>query len=112
QYINNAISAHQTWLGNLKKIVDTKSSIPLQPDSSRCGFGHFYYAVTPDIPGVLPIWKELEGKHRKFHTYGQVVINAINNQEYSKASQVYNEAVAYSSELIADLKKIIELARA
>lgn len=112
QYINNAISAHQTWLGNLKKIVDTKSIMPLQLDSSRCGFGHFYYAVTPDIPGVLPIWKELESKHRKFHTYGQVVINAVNNQEYGKALQIYNEAAAYSNELIADLKKIIALARA
>lgn len=112
KYLNAAITAHQTWLSNLKKIVDTKNIIPLQLDSSRCGFGHFYYAVTPNIPGVLPIWKELEGKHRKFHTYGQVVINAINNQEYGMALQVYNEAVAYSSELIADLKKIIALARA
>lgn len=112
KYLNTAITAHQTWLSNLKKIVDTKNVIPLQLDSSRCGFGHFYYAVTPNIPGVLPIWKELEGKHRKFHTYGQVVINAINNQEYGMALQVYNEAVAYSSELIADLKKIIALARA
>lgn len=112
KYLNTAITAHQTWLSNLKKIVDTKNVIPLQLDSSRCGFGHFYYAVTPNIPGVLPIWKELEGKHRKFHTYGQVVINAINNQEYGMALQVYNEAVAYSSELITDLKKIIALARA
>ena len=112
KYLNAAITAHQTWLSNLKKIVDTKNIIPLQLDSSRCGFGHFYYAVTPNIPGVLPIWKELEGKHRKFHTYGQVVINAINNQEYGMALQVYNEAVAYSSELITDLKKIIALARA
>ena len=106
KYLNAAITAHQTWLSNLKKIVDTKNVIPLQLDSSRCGFGHFYYAVTPNIPGVLPIWKELEGKHRKFHTYGQVVINAINNQEYGMALQVYNEAVAYSSELITDLKKL------
>ena len=68
--------------------------------------------MTPDIPGVLPIWKELEVKHRKFHTYGQIVINAINNQEYGKAQQVYNEAAAYSGELIADLKKIIALAKA
>ncbi len=111
QYINNAITAHQTWLGNLKKIVDSKNIIPLQLDSSRCGFGHFYYAVTPNIPGVLPVWKELESKHRKFHTYGQSAITAINNQEYGKAQQIYNEAAAYSNELIADLKKIIALAK-
>ena len=37
---------------------------------------------------------------------------SINNQEYGKAQQVYNEAAAYSGELIADLKKIIALAKA
>ena len=41
-----------------------------------------------------------------------MAINAINNQEYGKAQQVYNEAAAYSGELIADLKKIIALAKA
>ena len=110
QYMNTAISSHQTWLGNLKKIVDSQNVIPLQLDSSKCGFGHFYYAVTPDIPGVLPIWEELGNKHQKFHTYGQFVIDAIKNQEYGRARQIYNEAANYSKELIADMQKIIELA--
>lgn len=112
QYIKTAISSHQTWLGNLKKIVDSQSVTPLQLDSSKCGFGHFYYAVTPDIPGVLPIWEELGNKHQKFHTYGQSVINAISSREYGKARQIYNEAANYSKELITDMEKIIELARA
>lgn len=112
EYMNTAISSHQTWLGNLRKIVDSQNVIPLQLDSSKCGFGHFYYAVTPDIPGVLPIWEELGTKHQKFHTYGQTVIDAINNQEYGRARQVYNEAANYSKELIADMQKIIDLAKA
>lgn len=111
EYMNTAISSHQTWLGNLRKIVDSQSIIPLQLDSSKCGFGHFYYAVTPDIPGVLPIWEELGTKHQKFHAYGQTVIDAINNREYGRARQTYNEAASYSNELIADMQKIIELAR-
>ncbi len=69
QYMKTAISSHHTWLSNLKKMVDERTIIPLQLDSSKCGFGHFYYAMTPDIPGVLPIWEGLEAKHRKFHTY-------------------------------------------
>lgn len=85
--------------------------IPLQLDSSKCGFGHFYYAVTPDIPGVRSIWDDLGAKHQKFHTYGQTVIDAIRNREYGRARQTYNEAANYSSELIADMQKIIDLAR-
>ncbi len=112
KYMNAAISAHQTWLSNLKKIADTRTVTPLQLDSSKCGFGHFYYAMTPDIPGVLPIWQELGSKHKKFHTYGSVVINAVKNNEYGKAAQVYREAEAYSRELIADMEKIVQLAKA
>ncbi|MDE6620208.1 MAG: CZB domain-containing protein, partial [Lachnospiraceae bacterium] len=112
QYMNTAISSHQTWLSNLKKIVDSQTVIPLQLDSSKCGFGHFYYAITPDIPGVLPIWNELGGKHKKFHTYGRYVIEAINHREYGKARQIYTEAASYSNELISDMRKIIELTKA
>lgn len=112
QYMRTAISSHQTWLSNLKRIVDSRNVTPLQLDSSKCGFGHFYYAVTPDIPSVLPIWEELGNKHNKFHTYGQTVINAINNQDYGKAMHVYREALNYSEELIADMEKIIQLAEA
>lgn len=111
QYMNTAITSHQTWLGNLRKIVDSQSVIPLQLDSTKCGFGHFYYAVTPDIPGVLPIWEELGSKHRKFHTYGESVIDAVRSREFGRARQIYNEAASYSNELISDMKKIIELAK-
>lgn len=111
QYMTTAISSHQTWLENLRKIVDSQNVIPLQLDSSKCGFGHFYYAVTPDIPGVRSIWDDLGAKHQKFHTYGRTVIDAIRNREYGRARQTYNEAANYSSELIADMQKIIDLAR-
>lgn len=112
KYMNTAISSHQTWLGNLKKIADSRNITPLQLDSSKCGFGHFYYAITPDLPSVLPIWEKLGSKHKKFHTYGQIIINAIKNKDYGKAAQVYREAEAYSKELISDMEKIIQLANA
>ena len=70
QYVSNAITAHQTWLSHLKRMVMEQTILPLQLDSSKCGFGHFYYALTPDIPEILPIWKELGTKHKRFHKYG------------------------------------------
>lgn len=110
QYVKNAISAHRTWLGNLQNMVSKRSVLPLQLDSSKCGFGHFYYAMTPRIPEVLPIWNALGEKHRRFHQYGADVIAAINNRQYALAEQLCTEATQYSTGLIADLEKISRLA--
>ncbi len=110
QYVSNAISSHHAWLGNLRKMIVQKKAMPLQLDASKCGFGHFYYAMTPDIPGVLPIWEGLGPKHRKFHTYGATALNAINSGRFAEAEKVYREAENYSRELIADLEKIVRLA--
>ncbi len=109
QYVRNAINAHRSWLTNLKKMVVEQTIIPLQLDASKCGFGHFYYAMTPKIPQVLPIWNALGNKHKKFHQYGEKVIYALNNEEYSKAEQIYKEAEIYSKELISDLEQILKI---
>lgn len=110
QYVSNAISSHNVWLGNLRKMVSEKKVIPLQLDASKCGFGHFYYAMTPDIPAALPIWEGLGAKHRKFHTYGAAAISAINGGRFAEAERIYREAEAYSRELISDLEKILQIA--
>ena len=109
QYMNRAISSHHSWLNNLKKIVDSQTVSPIQLDSSKCGFGHFYYAMTPDMPGVLPIWEGLGPKHQKFHRYGAAVINAINSGDFAEAGRIYNEAENYSRQLIYDMERILQL---
>lgn len=110
QYMQNAISAHHTWLNNLKKMVQSREITPLQLDSSKCGFGHFYYAMTPNIPGVLPIWEALGEKHQKFHRYGADVMNAINHHAYSDAERIYREVELFSRELISDMERILQYA--
>ena len=90
-------------------MVQGRTMVPLQLDATKCGFGHFYYAMTPTIPEVVPIWNDLGDKHRKFHRYGAAVIKAINEQDYSKATMIYQEAEDYSKELIADMEKLCGL---
>ena len=111
KYVHDAVSAHKTWLSNLKKMVETQTVTPLQLDSSKCGFGHFYYSMKPRIPTIMPIWDALEMKHKKFHKYGASVIEALNNGAFSEAEQLYREVAEYSKGLIADLEKIQKAAK-
>ncbi len=111
QYVSTAVTAHRSWLTNLQEMVRKQTILPLQLNSSKCGFGHFYYALTPQIPEILPIWNALGEKHRKFHQYGADVIQAIKNEQYGLAEQLCNEAQQYSTGLISDMEKMIQLAR-
>ncbi len=111
KYVSNAITAHNTWLSNLKNMVQNRVVMPLQLDSSKCGFGHFYYALTPQIPAALPVWNAIEEKHKRFHMYGSQVIQALNNEDYPLAEQICHEAEDYSRGLISDLQTLLSLAR-
>ena len=108
KYMRSAISSHNSWLNNLKKMVYAQRVMPLQLDSSKCGFGHFYYAITPDLPDIRPIWEGLGPKHQKFHKYGASAINALNSGRFSEAEQICREAEVYSRDLIADMNRILK----
>lgn len=105
-YIERAITAHKTWLDNLKKIVSAKTILPLQLNERKCGLGHFYYAITPTNPEALQLWKELGEKHKKFHSYGKQVLDALFDGDSNKAEKICQEAIQYSTTLIQDLETI------
>ena len=110
KHIHNAITAHKTWLKTLENIAKKRSIMPLQLDSTKCGFGHFYYAMTPNTPEIRPIWNALGDKHKRFHKYGGEVIQALNNADYPMAEQLCAEAKDFSRELISDMEQILKIA--
>lgn len=103
-YLDSAIDAHQKWLENLHQIVTTKMILPLQIDDGKCGFGHFYYSITPQYPQITELWKGLGAKHKQFHQYGSKIIQALFDEDTTKAEQLYKDAASFSKELIADLE--------
>ncbi len=110
KHLRNAVTAHKSWLNNLENMARKRSIMPLQLDSSKCGFGHFYYAITPAIPQIRPIWDALGAKHEKFHQFGEKAIQALKNEDYATAEQTCSEAKEYSKELISDLEQMIKIA--
>ena len=110
-YMDRAIDAHQTWLANLKKMVDTRNPIPMQFDARKCGFGHFYYSMTPKTPEIREIWIKLDEKHKRFHNFGKQVQQCIMNEDYSGAEKYYSEAEQYSKELLGDFQAMKDIAQ-
>lgn len=110
KYMDRAIDAHKAWLTNLKKMVDNRKIRPLQFDAAKCGFGHFYYSMTPKTPEIREIWVKLDEKHKKFHAYGKEVKQAVLRGDYSSAEKYCKEAEDHSKVLIEDFQKMKDIA--
>ncbi len=110
-YIEAAITAHKNWMSNLKDMVQNRIYRPIQLDSTKCGFGHFYYSITPKDPSILQIWNGVGEKHKKLHNYGNQVKKALLSENYEDAQKYYLEVDVFSKELIKDFIDMEELAR-
>lgn len=94
--IMNARTAHRNWINTLRKIVEEGKIYPLQTNSTKCAFGHFYHAITVDHPSIREDWNAIEEVHNKFHVCGHNVMNAIKNSQSSEALVHFAEAESYS----------------
>lgn len=110
KYMDTAIQAHKAWLKNLSKMVEEKEVLPIQLNSRKCGFGHFYYSMTPKTPEINQIWQVVAEKHKKLHDYGNHVLKALMAENYSEAARYCKEAENYSKVLIADLEEMKKIA--
>lgn len=111
KFVRNAIEAHKGWLKTLEDMKKQQTVLPLQLDEKKCGFGHFYYAVEPVNAEVRTIWDGLKDKHKEFHSYGKNMIQALFDEDYSKAQEIYQKAEKFSQELISDFEQIIEVSK-
>lgn len=108
--IEMAVEAHKKWGAILKHMVDENQILPLQTDSHKCGFGHFYYSMRPQNDEILKIWTGLEQKHKTYHDFGMKAIEALKRGDRERAREQYRQSVTLSEDLITDFKDIIRIA--
>ena len=106
--LNSAVDAHRSWLNTLAEMAQTGSLKVLQTDCTKCGLGHFYYALRPVNPQITGIWNGLEAKHKTFHSYGTQMIRAIQSGHGDELQRIYQEAEVCSKGLIADFESMIQ----
>lgn len=107
--MNSAIDAHRVWLTTLHEMAQSGTVKVLQTDCTKCGLGHFYYTFKPSNPQIAAIWKELEGKHKTFHSYGTEMIVAIQSGRSQDLQQIYKKAETCSKDLISAFQEIIRM---
>lgn len=109
-YMDRAIQAHKAWLQNLSNMVQNKEVQPIQLNYKKCGFGHFYYSITPKTPEINIIWATVAEKHQKLHGYGNYVLKALMEENFLEAQKHCEEAKEYSKVLITDLEEMKRIA--
>lgn len=109
--VNKAITAHRNWVSTLHGMVESGSPTPLQTDSSKCAFGHFYYSMYPGNTEILKLWKDIESGHTSLHQTGRKVIALLEDGNREQASQLYGQAEKLSVELIERFQKIADMVK-
>ena len=107
--IDLAKKAHINWLSSLETMVKTMTEHPIQINSNKCAFGHFYHSLNLSNSLIEKQWREIGVLHEQFHGKGSTVIDAIKLRNDISAIQALNEAHGLSIELFERLDEIISI---
>lgn len=102
-----AKEAHSSWIKDLKRIVDEKKIYPLQTNSTKCAFGHFYHSINVTHSKIEKDWTAIDKVHDEFHSMGAKVVDSIINNDLMQTNNFYNEAERLSEELILLIDNLI-----
>lgn len=110
QFINilkDAKMQHESWMATLKNAVENQQIIPLQTDSTRCGFGHFYQSLKIEDDRIINLWNSIDKHHEELHRLGQDVLTLIWEKDYIKAGEKYEGARKASAEVFRIIDHMI-----
>ncbi|WZL72286.1 methyl-accepting chemotaxis protein [Clostridiaceae bacterium 35-E11] len=106
-HMRSAKDAHEDWMRNLKCIVDEMRIYPLQTNSSKCAFGHFYHAINVTHASIGQAWKDIDSLHEELHRLGEKVITAVHENNKLQAQEYYENAEKLSKDIFTLMDKII-----
>jgi hypothetical protein len=89
-------------------MVEKMEIQPLQTNDKKCAFGHFYHIVPVDMPEIINEWHAIDQYHHQFHKIGDQVIEAIANNDVSRAKKHLEQAKELSKIVIDSMHLIID----
>lgn len=106
EIIIKAQTAHQNWMVTLKKIADGKKMLPLQFNSSKCAFGHFYYALPVANKVLAEEWSAIAPVHKELHQTGNKLVTALKEGKTDRVQEYCKHAETLSAQVISLLKSV------
>ncbi|AQR96247.1 methyl-accepting chemotaxis protein [Clostridium saccharoperbutylacetonicum] len=103
-----AKEAHNKWMGSLGKILTEMKIYPIQTNSKKCAFGHFYNSINISHPDISPYWTAIDKIHHELHNTGTKVIEAIKRHDKEHANDLYSQAEKLSKEIFTYIDTVIE----
>lgn len=107
--LEKAKLAHGNWVKALGRIAEEMKVYPLQTDSNRCAFGHFYHSIHIDHPEVAPEWNAIDGVHHELHSLGMKVIDAVKNGDKALANNLFHQAEQLSRKVIGHIEQTMHV---
>lgn len=107
--ITKAKAAHSNWIAILNKIVEEMTTYPLQTNSQKCAFGHFYHSM--DVSGTVlaEVWEDIDHVHDELHTSGSKVIEAVKGNKPELARNLFLYTKELSHNIFAKLDEVIQV---
>lgn len=106
EVVSKAKDAHIAWLGKLSLMVERMEILPLQTDSQKCGFGHFYHVMNIKHPLIEKDWNAIDQLHHEFHHLGEKAMEAIRIDNEQEAQNVLEKCRQLSDKMLALLSSI------
>jgi len=103
-----AKEAHGNWMKNLNRIVVEMKSYPIQTNSKRCAFGHFYHSLNITHPDIIKEWAAIDEVHHELHSMGEKIISKISTKDSTQANTLYLQAEELSKRIFARIDHIIK----
>lgn len=109
EVLEKAKNSHMSWVEKMNRIVSQMEYLPLQTDSAKCAFGHFYKAIPVTHPRLSRVWGEIDGLHGEFHKRGDLIIAAVKAGRQEEAERIGEETAALSQQLLGKLNEVQDI---
>lgn len=109
EILENARRQHSLWMDTLEEAVNDAKLIPLQVDSNRCAFGHFYNSIIIKDNDIKELWESIDKYHKNLHDAGEKALVAVKNREFEEAKKQCQIAKENSKNVFDIIDKIIKI---